>query len=104
MAVLYSKLAHLRISNPALWSLQPKSDFQLIASDRDDKILSFTRQSSGSKVLVVLNLSAEQIDFRFTGIGFQGKYWDIFSGMHITMGDTPCFSLGAWGYRVWEGI
>ena len=104
MAVLYTKLAHLRMNNPALWSLQPKSGFQLINSDRDDKILSFTRESSGSKVLVVLNLSAEQIDFRFTGSGFQGKYKDVLTEMQVIMGDTPCFSLDAWGYRLWEGV
>jgi len=104
MAVLYTKLAHLRMQNPALWSLQPKSDFQLIATDRDDKVLSFIRESAGSKVLVILNLSPEQVDFRFTGHGFQGKYKDIITEMQVIMGDTPCFSLGAWEYRVWEGL
>jgi len=104
MAVLYSKLAHLRINNPALWSLQPKTDFQLITTDRDDKILSFIRNSSGNKVLVVLNLSNEHIDFRFTSSGYEGKYKDIITEMRVIMGDTPCFSLEAWGYRVWEGL
>ena len=104
MAVLYAKLAHLRMNNPALWSLQPKSGFQLITSDRDDKILSFTRESSGNKVLVVINLSAEQIDFRFMGSGFQGKYKDVITDMQVLMGDTPCFSLEAWDYRLWERV
>lgn len=104
MAVLYSKLAHLRMQNPALWSLQHKTDFKLINSDRNDKILSFIRQSSGSKVLVVLNLSEEHIDFRFTGEGFQGKYKDVITELQVIMGDTPCFSLEAWGYSVWEGV
>jgi hypothetical protein len=104
MAVLYSKLAHLRMQNPALWSLQPKSDFKLITTDRDDKVLGFIRESDGNKVLVVLNLSTEQVDFRFTGSGFQGKYKDVITEMQVIMGDTPCFSLEAWGYRLWEGI
>jgi len=102
MAVLYSKLAHLRMQNPALWSLQPKPDFNLLTTDRDDKVLGFLRESAGNKVLVVLNLSAEQVDFRFTGSGFQGKYKDVLTDMQVIMGDTPCFSLEAWGYRVWE--
>ncbi len=103
MAVLYSKLAHLRIQNPALWSLQPKSGFQLLTTDRDDKVLCFTRESSGKKVLVALNLSNEHVNFRFTGIGFQGRYINVMTEMHVIMGDTPCFSLEPWGYRVWEG-
>jgi cyclomaltodextrinase / maltogenic alpha-amylase / neopullulanase len=100
MAVLYGKLAHLRMQNPALWSLQPKTDFQLLTTDRDDKVLSFIRESSDSKVLVVLNLSTEHVDFHFTGIGFQGKYHDLITEMVVMLGDTPCFSLEAWGYKV----
>jgi len=104
MAVLYSKLAHLREHNPALWSLQPKSGFQLLTTDRDDKIFCFTRESSGKKVLVALNLSTEHVNFRFTGLGFQGRYINVIDKMHVIMGDTPCFSLEAWGYRIWESI
>lgn len=104
MAVLYTKLAHLRMNNPALWSLQPKSGFQLITSDRDDKILSFTRETPGRKVLVVLNLSADRVVCHLTGNGYQGKYKDVITELQVLMGDTPCFSLEAWGYRVWEGV
>jgi 1,4-alpha-glucan branching enzyme len=104
MAVLYSKLAHLRMQNPALWSLQPKSDFQLLTTDRDDKVLCFKRESSGNKVLIAINLSTEHVNFRFTGSGFQGKYKDLNTGMLVIMGDTPCFSLNEWGYMVWEGV
>jgi cyclomaltodextrinase / maltogenic alpha-amylase / neopullulanase len=104
IAVLYTKLAHLRIKNPALWSLQPKSDFQLITSDQDDKVICYKRESAGKKVLVALNLGNEQVDFRFTGEGYQGRYSDVFNEMPVIIGDTPCFSLDAWGYRVWEGV
>jgi len=104
MAVLYSKLAHLRMMNPALWSLQPKLGFKLLTTDRDDKVLGFIRESNACRVLVVLNLSPVHVDFHLTGSGFQGKYKEVFTEMQVILGDTPCFSLGAWGYRVWEGI
>lgn len=103
MAVLYAKLAHLRIEIPALWSLQPKTDFQLLTTDRDDKVICYKRESDGTKVMVAINLSAENVNFRFTGQGYQGRYSDVFLDMPVIMGDTPCFSLGAWEYRVWEG-
>ena len=103
MAVLYSKLAHLRMQNSALWSLQPKTDFQLLTTDRDDKVLCFKRESTDGKVVVALNLSSELVNFRFTGTGFQGRYKDVITEMNVIMGDTPCFSLEAWEYRVWEG-
>jgi glycosidase len=102
IAVLYTKLAHLRIRNHAMWSLQPKSDFQLLTTDRDDKIFCFKRESSADKVLVALNLSAEPVNFRFTGSGYQGKYMDILNEILVIIGDTPCFTLEPWGYKVWE--
>jgi glycosidase len=100
---LYAKLAHLRMQNQALWSQQAKADFRLIDTDRDDKVFCFKRESSGRKVLVALNLSSGQVNFRFTGLGYQGRYKDVFHEMDVIMGDTPCFALDAWGYRVWEG-
>jgi uncharacterized protein (DUF4415 family) len=104
IAVLYSKLTHLRMQNPALWSLQAKTDFQLLSTDRDEKIICYKRESAGKKVMVALNLSNDQVEFRFTGNGYQGKYNDILNEMQVLIGDTPCFSLEAWGYRVWEGV
>ena len=102
IANLYTKLAHLRMRNLAMWSLQPKGDFQLLTTDHDDKILCFKRESGLDKIMVVLNLSAERVDFSLTGEGYQGSYKDVISEMHVVMGDSPCFSLEAWGYRVFE--
>ena len=103
MAALYTKLAHLRMHNPALWSLQPKTDFQILTTDRDDKILFFKRESSGNKVMAVINLSNEHIDFQLTGSGFQGNYIDVIYEIPLIIGDSPCLSLDAWGYKVWLG-
>ncbi|MFN8135058.1 MAG: alpha-glucosidase C-terminal domain-containing protein [Bacteroidales bacterium] len=103
MALLYRKLAHLRMHNRALRSLQPKSDFRLLITDKDDRVICYKRETSGSRVMVALNLSAEQVSFRFTGEGYQGKYNDLITEMPVIIGETSCFSLEAWGYRVWEG-
>lgn len=102
IAGLYSKLAHLRMNNQAMWSQQPISGFQLLTTDRDDKIFCFKRESSGSKVLVALNMSAEKVDFRLTGLGYQGKYTDVIIDMPVLMGDTPCFTLEPWMYKILE--
>jgi cyclomaltodextrinase len=103
MAALYTKLAHLRMHNPALWSLQPKTDFQILTTDREDKILFFKRETSGNKVIVVINLSDEHINFQFTGNGFQGKYMDVIHEIPVILGDASCLSLEPWGYKVWQG-
>jgi hypothetical protein len=100
MALLYTKLAHLRMHNRALRSLQPKSDFRLLTTTRDGQVFSFRRQSEGQGIVVMLNLSPDPVDFSLAGDGYQGTYTDLVSGMKITLGETPCFSLPAWGYMV----
>lgn len=104
MAGLYSKLAGLRMHNQSLWSQQPKNDFQLLTTDRDDKVLCFSRESDGSKVVVILNLSSEHVNFRLTGEGFQGRYTDLINEIPVIVGDTPCFAFAPWGYCVWVGL
>jgi len=103
MATLYSKLANLRMRNPALWSQQPRNDFQLLTTDRDDKVFCFSRESAGSKVVVILNLSPEYVNFRLIGEGFQGRYTDMTNDITVIVGDTPCFAFEPWGYSVWVG-
>ncbi|HNW53792.1 MAG TPA: alpha-amylase family glycosyl hydrolase, partial [Bacteroidales bacterium] len=100
MALLYRKLAHLRMHNPALRSLKPKSDFRLLSTTRDEQVFGFTRQSDGKGIVVMLNLSKVNVDFSLAGDGYQGAYTDLKSGMKITLGEAPCFSLPAWGYMV----
>jgi len=100
MALLYRKLAQLRMHNPALRSLQPKSDFRLLSTTRDEQVFGFTRQSDGKGIVVMLNLSKVNVDFSLAGDGYQGAYTDLKSGMKITLGEAPCFSLPAWGYMV----
>ena len=102
IAGLYTKLAYLRMRNLAMWSLQSKGDFKLLTTDHDDKILCFKRESGLDEILVVLNLSAEKIDFSLTGQGYQGSYKDVITEMHVIMGDRPCFALEPWGFRLFE--
>jgi len=104
MAVLYAKLTHLRMRNPALWSLQPKGDFKLLTTNRDDNVFSFIRETATNKVVVLINLSNKAVDFQLTGNGYQGKYHDIILDMPMRIGDAPCLSLKEWEYRVWEGV
>ena len=102
IAGLYTKLAYLRMRNLAMWSLQSKGDFKLLTTNHDDKILCFKRESGLDEILVVLNLSAEKIDFSLTGQGNQGRYKDVITEMPVIMGDTPCFALEPWGFRLFE--
>jgi len=104
MAVLYSKLANLRKFNSALWSQQPESKLSLLSTDKDSNILAFLREQNGHKVLILINLCAQPMDFHLEGAGYEGLYLDVINGiMPVTLGSNPCFSLQPWGYRVFQG-
>lgn len=101
MAVLYSKLAHLRENNIAMWSMQPKEDFILLTTTSDAQILAFKRETSNHRVVVIINLSASPVAFSLTGDGYQGDYVDVIHELEVKVHDSPCLSLPPWGYRVW---
>ncbi len=101
MAVLYSKLAHLRENNQAMWSLQPKDDFVLLNTTSDAQILAFKRETSNDRAVVIINLSASPVAFSLTGDGYQGDYVDMIHELDVKVHDSPCLSLPPWGYRLW---
>jgi glycosidase len=104
MAALYSKLANLRMQNPALWSPRPNGKLHLLNTDKDTNILAFSREQDDQKILVIINLGAEATDFHLLGSGYEGRYMDVMNNlMPVTLGSTPCFSLPAWGYSVFQG-
>jgi cyclomaltodextrinase / maltogenic alpha-amylase / neopullulanase len=103
MPLIYSGMEagnYRRMNNPSLRSLQPKSDFRLLTTTRDEQVFGFSRNSDGKGIVVLLNLSPGNVDFSLAGDGYQGNYTDLKSSMKITLGETPCFSLPAWGYMV----
>jgi cyclomaltodextrinase / maltogenic alpha-amylase / neopullulanase len=102
MARLYSALAHLRMRNPALWSLEPGSVLRLVKSNRDEKIFSFIRECGPKRVLVILNLSGDTVDFQLLDSGYEGKYTELMSGIETLMAAEPCFRFAPWEHRVWE--
>lgn len=104
MSALYSKLAELRTSNPALWSPRHESDLQLLSTNFDKSILAFLRSKGEHKVLIIVNLTSDKVDFHLNGSDYQGQYTDVLNeNISVLLGDSPCFSLPGWGYLVFEG-
>jgi len=104
MASLYSRLAHLRMHNPALWSPRPNGKLKLLKTDMDSNVLAFTRDHEDNKVLVIINLSAQVSNFHLLDSGYEGLYLDAINQLiPVTLGSNPCFSLPAWGYSVFLG-
>ncbi len=101
MRGLFTRLAGLRSSNPALWSAGGGSGYRSLNSDSPEKVLSFLRSGGNNQVLVLLNLGYETVKFTLKQDFSPDPWTDLFNpGMKVIIAENPCFELPAWGYRV----
>ena len=93
----YRDLLKLYQNNPAVNS----GSFTKIATDNDDKIYAFTRQSGKNKVLVVVNLSESPQTVMLQSAAVAGQYNDAFDDSKVNLKASPTLKLESWKYRVY---
>ena len=93
----YRDLLKLYQNNSALNS----GSFAKIATDNDDKVYAFTRQSGANRVLVVVNLSEESQTVTLQNADVAGQYVDAFGNAKISLSASPTLKLEGWQYRVY---
>ena len=93
----YRDLLELYQKNPALSG----GGFAKIATDNDDKIYAFTRQSGANRVLVVVNLSEAAQTVTLQSASVAGQYTDAFDGSKANLSASPTLKLAGWKYRVY---
>lgn len=98
----FTTLNNLKSNNPALWNGQYGGDFKRINIGHDKDLLAFIREKDNHYVLVVLNLSDNAHEVRFTGEDIYGKYKDVFLGNELKISEDTVIDLKAWGYLVAE--
>lgn len=98
-AAFYTKLNQLRANNAAL---RPDAAFTALSTNQPNQVLAFMRSFEKKKVLVVVNLTATESRFNFSGTAIAGNYKDIFSGAPVSLTANQSMYLEPWGYRVYE--
>ena len=97
-ASFYKTLLNLRKRNSAL---SANASFRKIEIGNDKAIYAFVREKGRSKVLVILNLSAEKQQIQIKDKSLLGLVKDVFSGKGIEINNKE-WSLEPWGYKVFE--
>jgi len=97
----YKTLLQLRKQHPALQTGEASKPLVLSTSD-DDHILAFSRMNEGKVLLVILNLSAQEVSPQFPGGGgiIQGKYTNVFTNQPVTVNVGFSPQLKPWEYLV----
>ncbi|MBG9378730.1 1,4-alpha-glucan branching protein [Panacibacter sp. DH6] len=95
----YKKLFHLLYVNPALHN---HAQLYTLQTGADDKVLAYLLVSNASKVLVILNLSAnDKVICAVQHELLHADYINLFSGLQHTLNNAERFELQAWEYVVY---
>ncbi|MFC6268860.1 alpha-amylase family glycosyl hydrolase [Frigoriflavimonas asaccharolytica] len=98
----YTILFNLKSKNTALKGGDQETKTYFVSTSADDKILAYLRKNGNDEVLVLLNFSKEEVDFRINDEMVSGKFTEIFSKSKIDSDKEKDFNLKIGGYLVFE--
>lgn len=96
----YRTLFSLKSFNPALRGGDPAADTSMVLTGADDKVLAYLRENGNNKVLVVLNMSKDAMQFSLNDTRIGGSYKDAFTGKWRDFSQDKGFSMQPGGYAV----
>jgi cyclomaltodextrinase / maltogenic alpha-amylase / neopullulanase len=97
----YQSLTRLKKGNKALWNGDFGAPMVKIKTNRDNKVFAYSREKSGNRVIVFLNLTKKSVSFRSDLKGLDGEYTEYFTGEKTTVPLSVNLTLNPWGYKVY---
>lgn len=98
---MYQKLFKLKHENHALWNGKWGGEMIRVVNNKQDKVISFYRESLGDAVLPIFNFSGEATSVNLNTKYYKGKYVELFSEKEITITqDQTHFDIKPWQYMV----
>ena len=88
----------MKKENEDLCNGNPGGKIELIAHDRHEEVLMFTRRSGSNQVVAVFNLSGNEVEVS-AETTISGQYPDFFTGNIVPL-PLKGFSLNPWEYRI----
>jgi glycosidase len=95
----YKLLLTLRKKNAALAAREETECFML-STNVEQQVLAFMRKRDANYVLVLLNISANEIAGSFTDQNVNGKFKDVLGGKQVDFSKDRSFQLKAWDYGI----
>lgn len=95
----YSKLIEIKHNNPALWNGNYGGEFISLNNEQDDRLFVFKQVKGENEILVLLNLSDEEISSSLQNVDF-GEYTPILMNDFDSLNSENDFILGPWAYSV----
>ena len=97
----YSKLLHLKQTNPALWvDTAQGGAIEFLMDSRYDRHFAFVRKRGNKSVLTIINLSDKPSDVTLDKGKINGTYTDLFAGQPRRIAKGEKLHMEPWGYYV----
>lgn len=100
MQSFYQRLITLKHNNPALWNGRAGGPFRSL-EDGDDRLLAFERTKDGNTIIVVMNLSGEQVTGTVALGGLAGQYQTFSDGSPVELAAEHAADLAPWAYEIY---
>jgi glycosidase len=95
-ADFYGSLNTLKHENPAIWNGAHGGDVEMLTTNEDNKVFAFKRQKDNQEILVILNLSKEDVNLEID----LSAYKDLMAeGLELNDGKLK---MSPWAYGVYE--
>lgn len=98
----YKTLLSLKSNNPALRGGDSAVSSYFLKTSADDKILAYLRKNGNDEVLVVLNMSKENVNFNIEEDQLSGDFKNVFDQTKHNFSQSRDFELTVGGYAVFE--
>lgn len=96
----YTSLNALKKDNEALWNGKYGGEMQRINTSGDEKVLAFTRTMEENRLLIVTNLSDENLNVVLLGNDHLGDYVNYFTGEEQVFLENTGIGMTPWDYRI----
>jgi glycosidase len=98
----YKTLLGLRKRNSALRAGDPSVSTFILNNSANRQVISFLRRNRQREVLVVLNLSANEVSLHLDSGEVNGEFTDAFNAGNLHIDSGTIFRLKPWEYRLYE--
>lgn len=98
----YKTLLHLKSTNPALRGGDSAVTTYILNTTANDKILAYVRKNGKDEVLVILNFSKEDVDFKIDDDNVSGKFTNVFDKTSMNIDENKNFKMKVSDYLVFE--
>ncbi len=97
---IFKKLFELKHNNQALWNGSAGGEMIRIFNNKQDHVISFSRQKNNDKMIAVFNFDSNPVKVKLNSKHHTGTYSELFSGTKYELKGDDELSLSPWGYIV----